>query len=295
MEDVLTLAYADFMGAAGVHFIRLFFIRLRKVKSAKGVRRAFVEGREIAESLELPELYRRHVRRASLERSVGLVDRAYFKGLIVDLGADDNVMGEVLLDRYWTQIDFILGIDMEARPGVRKGPKLGFVVQNKDSLTLPVGAGVADVVTARLSLHHMPYEQQEAYLKEMDRILKPGGRVLVYEDSPSATLKPAQDPYDWDARVKRLLKSARGPERIKLFLSAMDVFSHSLKSKHQPFPFAFRVIEDWGAFFQKAGFAVEKLTYFGIPIVTLHQSPLGVFILRKGTLQSAGKAAAKSA
>lgn len=42
-----------------------------------------------------------------------------------------------------------------------------------------------DVVTCTLALHHVPARKREAALREMYRVTKPGGRLLVADFDPS--------------------------------------------------------------------------------------------------------------
>jgi ubiquinone/menaquinone biosynthesis C-methylase UbiE len=47
-----------------------------------------------------------------------------------------------------------------------------------------------DVVTCTLAMHHVPARKRQAALREMYRVTKPGGRVLVADFDPSRRLLP---------------------------------------------------------------------------------------------------------
>ena len=50
---------------------------------------------------------------------------------------------------------------------------------------LPVETAVADGVSAYFVLHHIPYDIQLAVLADMKRVLKPGGLMFLWEDTPT--------------------------------------------------------------------------------------------------------------
>ena len=62
-----------------------------------------------------------------------------------------------------------------------------------DAEKLPFPDGHFDVVTVAFGLRNMTHK--DAALKEMNRVLKPGGKLLVLEFSKVA--KPLQKAYDW--------------------------------------------------------------------------------------------------
>ena len=62
-----------------------------------------------------------------------------------------------------------------------------------DAEKLPFGAGSFDLVSVAFGLRNMT--RKDAALAEMNRVLKPGGKLLVLEFSKVA--KPLEKPYDW--------------------------------------------------------------------------------------------------
>lgn len=62
-------------------------------------------------------------------------------------------------------------------------PTMMFTVGVAQDLDLPDSS--FDVVTCTLALHHVPARKREAALREMYRVTKPGGRLLVADFDPS--------------------------------------------------------------------------------------------------------------
>lgn len=57
-----------------------------------------------------------------------------------------------------------------------------------------------DVVTCTLAMHHIPARKREEALREMYRVTKPGGRVLVADFDPSRRPLPL---HPGGARMRR--------------------------------------------------------------------------------------------
>ena len=53
-----------------------------------------------------------------------------------------------------------------------------------DGLTLPFQNGVFDAVFAACVFHHIPAEQHVSLFREMHRVLRPGGVLMVFEHNP---------------------------------------------------------------------------------------------------------------
>jgi ubiquinone/menaquinone biosynthesis C-methylase UbiE len=65
----------------------------------------------------------------------------------------------------------------------RARPGMTFSMGVAQDLDLPDAS--FDVVTCTLAMHHVPARHREAALREMYRVTKPGGRVLVADFDPS--------------------------------------------------------------------------------------------------------------
>lgn len=81
----------------------------------------------------------------------------------------------------------------------RRAPStVTFSVGLAQDLNLPDAS--FDVVTCTLAMHHIPARKREAALREMYRVTKPGGRVLVADFDPSRRPLPL---HPGGARMRR--------------------------------------------------------------------------------------------
>ena len=62
------------------------------------------------------------------------------------------------------------------------GPTPSLVVQ--DGSQTPFGDGRFDIVTISAVLHHVPVADRSAVYRELTRVVKPGGRLYVFEHNP---------------------------------------------------------------------------------------------------------------
>nr|WP_276610570.1 demethylmenaquinone methyltransferase [Kineococcus siccus] len=103
---------------------------------------------------------------------------------VLDLAAGTGTSSEPFADRGVLTVpcDFSLGM---VRTGKRRRPDLGFVAG--DATRLPFADGVFDAVTISFGLRNVV--DVDAALREMARVVRPGGRLVVAEFStPPNTL-----------------------------------------------------------------------------------------------------------
>jgi SAM-dependent methyltransferase len=107
--------------------------------------------------------------------------------------------------------------EVEKRWLASLGPAPALAAQ--DGAKTPFGDRQFDIVTISAVLHHVPVEERQAVYRELGRVLKPGGRLYVFEHNPRNPLVRyviARTPIDenailLDAREVRhgLLDTAR--------------------------------------------------------------------------------------
>jgi ubiquinone/menaquinone biosynthesis C-methylase UbiE len=82
-------------------------------------------------------------------------------------------------------------------------PAMTFAVGRLPGLDLPDAA--FDVVTCTLTMHHVPARQREAALRELFRVTRPGGRLLLADFDPA---RPPLPLHRGAGRMRRAAASA---------------------------------------------------------------------------------------
>lgn len=199
----------------------------------------------------------------------------YLSGTVIDVGADDNNLGESLLGLN-PGVREVVGTDIEMREGTRTSVELQFRLQT-DPFRLPVDDCSADSVIIKHALHHMTFAEQERVLLGCHRCLALGGHLVIYEDTYSFDRSPLNDSHSYHKDIVALGTSSR----IRLLLAAFDIWPQVYKDKHMPFPSSYRSVEDWEALFRRFRFEPVDSIFYGIHAGGYAAAPLGVFILRR--------------
>jgi ubiquinone/menaquinone biosynthesis C-methylase UbiE len=118
---------------------------------------------------------------------------------ILDLGCGDG-NSAVFFGKYFPNSRYF-GIDSSAKSVVvaRAKEVSGAKFACYDGERIPYGENLFDLVFIACVLHHIPRERHTSVLREVRRVLKPGGRVYVFEHNPlnPVTRKVVRDcPFD---------------------------------------------------------------------------------------------------
>ncbi len=99
---------------------------------------------------------------------------------VVDVGCGTGTLALAMADRLVGGV--VTGVDIDPailelardKPG---SERIGWQIGSATSL--PFGDASIDVVTCTLVLHHLPMETKQAALREMRRVLRPGGLLVI--------------------------------------------------------------------------------------------------------------------
>ncbi|WP_051393288.1 class I SAM-dependent methyltransferase [Glycomyces arizonensis] len=127
-------------------------------------------------------------------------------GAVLDIGTGPGVM-LVELHRFRPDLE-LTGVDLSADMVAHAKRNLGerAAVRLADVAELPFEAERFDLVVASFSAHH--WEDPAAGAAEIARVLRPGGRLLIYDFEHA--------PYDAIAGQSRLDDVSRGPFHVGL-------------------------------------------------------------------------------
>ena len=95
------------------------------------------------------------------------------KGVVVDIGCGTgNILEFVKCEEY-------IGVEPSAGMRAKFLGKHGFEPLNGHFLAVPLPDERADTVITTYAFHHVPDEEKEDAIREMLRVLKPGGRIII--------------------------------------------------------------------------------------------------------------------
>ena len=103
---------------------------------------------------------------------------------VLDLGCGDGVT-EIFFEKYFPQF-IIQGIDVSAK-SIEQAQKKNLSnssFQLYDGHTIPYGTESFDVIFVAGVLHHIDEKDRQHAVNEMFRVLKPGGRLYLFEHNP---------------------------------------------------------------------------------------------------------------
>lgn len=242
VADILSTSYRIHLGRKGQEFVEKSFDAIMKALSQGGSLTELLNARRSLFAKRGLLACGADYKFASLRRTMQVIGSDYFKGKVVDVGAGSNVFAEVIID-HCSAVDTVTGIDVlpNDSPPPANDNRISFLQVDSPDL-IPFPSSSVDTVVARYSFHHMPYDTQIAVLAECNRILRPGGFMLMVEDSYSLETIPLA----CNSFFERFRELPREKDRM-LVLSCLDASSSLIMNETMLFPFSFRTLEHWHA------------------------------------------------
>jgi len=209
----------------------------------------------------------------SSERKLNLI-RRFIKGpLVADIGCGSGGLSEAIVRNIPT-VRKVIATDIQEFHNITNS-LIEFKLQLQPD-KIPIESNVLDTVVLIYVLHHVEEYDQENLLKDINRILKKDGNVVILEDTYSNTLQPEQG----SELLKQFLKLDN--KQKKEVLAFCDWLTNTVfKGFDIAMPFNFKPIEKWESRFNKAGFSVKHKHFLGIPKGSFQFAPRGVFVLEK--------------
>ncbi len=148
---------------------------------------------------------------------------------VLDLGCGDGA-SEIFMLRYFSHWK-VEGIDVSKESiEMAKRQQLPNAVFNVyDGINIPFADNSFDIVFVAGVLHHVAFHLHEAMIAEMKRVLKTGGRLVIYEHNPYNPLTKylvKTCVFDKDARLLRCayLKNKLQQQRFNIQQSIYFIF-----------------------------------------------------------------------
>lgn len=150
----------------------------------------------------------------------------------------------------------ITGIDLYPYPEweLFKNPKITFkVVTEKDFFDF-LSREKPDTATLTWVLHHMKHDEQERYIEYLHKVLAPGARLVILEDSYSTELPPENDIGVYDSFMKF------GEDDRRKIMGVYDWVANKVLAQRDKveIPLTYRSLEEWEKLFTESGFSVVK-------------------------------------
>lgn len=275
-QEILAISYKIHIGDKGELFINKSFDKLKKIiddKKNDADLYAFFQKRRLFYKKNVFNEGLSNYKNESLKRSIKIIGCNNFEGIVLDLGANDNLLGKVLKETQKT-VKKVIGVDIKKRNPYINEPFVSFVLQ--DSLSkIPVESLSIDSIVIRFALHHMDFDNQQKIIQEAYRVLKNRGKLIIVEDTFCEEYTPILH-----NRLSFEFQKLSYNSKL-LVLSFLDASSCFIYEEEMPFYFSYRSIEEWRKILEEAGFKERSIDYWGIPFFSLFQAPLGILIFEK--------------
>ncbi|NQU73294.1 MAG: methyltransferase domain-containing protein [Candidatus Omnitrophica bacterium] len=203
---------------------------------------------------------------------------------VLDFGGQTTDMSEelmqVLVDTQ-NQIEKAIISDFVPPETDSANPNIRFVTQpSVDNTSLEPNS--VDTIIISLVLHHIASHFRQDILSHLLNILRPGGHVIIIEDSYPEEADYATDP---DKLIKQFLSFSH--EEKKKLLVFFDWFGNRLTRYHPnvPLPYSFETMRYWQAIFESFGFQTIKADFIQQTDEKLDLMPPKAFLVFKRPLE----------
>lgn len=273
VRDILLRTYSKFLGPSGQEFCRGALQDLEDYSHdpvQTGLAQHILRRREQFENSAMAARYRGSYREQNLLSTIDLLGRENFRGVVADIGCDDNRLGHLILASC-DAARKVIGTDIHHPGHTTSDSGVEFRLAS-GTATIPLDTDEADTIVIRYALHHMQWAVQQKMLGEVRRVLAPGGKLLILENSFS---QPASVRLADELGFERRTRDIEEAGLLTALLTALDTFSLFIKDKFGPFPSTYRAPEEWDQLLSSMGLLVSY-EYLGYPLHDLHQAPLTV-------------------
>ncbi|MBU1043458.1 MAG: class I SAM-dependent methyltransferase [Candidatus Omnitrophica bacterium] len=134
-----------------------------------------------------------------------------------------------------------------------------------------------DIIVMNAVFHHIADEYIEDCIKEIHRVLKPGGKIILIEDTYSVELEfDKESDQELTEEFVGLVKKYGEQFAIDFFAFNDWYANYIIRHDDMPLPYKFRSIEKWGELFTARNFSASFSHHIGFPAAGFHKPGLGI-------------------
>ncbi|MFH1391868.1 MAG: class I SAM-dependent methyltransferase [Candidatus Diapherotrites archaeon] len=101
---------------------------------------------------------------------------------VLDVGCGLGLTGEYLTKKGFS----VTGIELDTALAERVNNYISYEIQNKNAAHLEYEDNSFDSAIFMYVFHHIPIQKHSEVLKEIERVLKPGGKMIMIEPDPNS-------------------------------------------------------------------------------------------------------------
>lgn len=233
---------------------------------------------DMVESGSLFSLRYREARKHKFNAYAALI-APYIQGqVMLDFGAENLQLTSALVSLN-PHIQKAYATDIFPCQTPSNDPKVAFLLQDSPTKT-PFSKESVDTILLSTVLHHIEPQPRRELLAHFFEILKPGGRIILVEDS-FPEKKYAVD-FDKDSLEKQFSLLSQ-EEKIDV-IAFLDWWGNRvMKNRAEiPLPYTFKSEEAWVNYFEDFGFRPLEIHFLGFPPINTHMvSPKALMIFEK--------------
>ncbi|MDP8233840.1 MAG: class I SAM-dependent methyltransferase [Candidatus Saelkia tenebricola] len=282
IENVLTKRYTNW--GLPANLVKYIFATLEKYRNnpEQARQRVYAETIDFETNTDWQEAYNRYKSATKYTTTFSQIEQVLgslpIGATVVDVGCGNNILGkEIAINNPKISIIGTDTYDYHEEHGLSN---LNFL-QQSSPFDIPIGEESVDVIILNATLHHVSPEEIGEFLNELSRILKPGGKVILVEDTWSENIPFKTEESDIELTNEFLsLVEQYGEDFAKEYLIFNDWYSNIVVHQWDgmAMPYNFHSMESWQTIFQNQGFTTSETLFFGFLKQTFHKPSVGIIV-----------------